>query len=235
MNRQVARNSLKVIAPSEFVKNDIVSFTGIDPSKILVTYESADKIIEKPQKPNVIDNSGSFLLYVGKPFPHKNLERLIKAFVILQKSNPSLQLVLAGKLDANYRRIEDMVKKKEIDDVVFTDFVSEAELKWLYEHCAAYIFPSLSEGFGLPGLEAMVHEAPVVSSNATCLPEVYSDAAAYFDPLDVSDMANKIEQVIADNNLRQKLIENGTKRVKQFSWAKMAQQTLEIYKNYLNS
>jgi glycosyltransferase involved in cell wall biosynthesis len=107
--------------------------------------------------------------------------------------------------------------------------VSEGELRWLYEHCAAYVFPSLSEGFGLPGLEAMVHGAPVVSSNATCLPEVYGDAAHYFDPLNVDDIARKITEVLDNQALRNNLIARGHAQAATYSWRRMAEQTLAVY------
>src|SRR5690606_18434598 len=119
-----------------------------------------------------------------------------QAFALLKEKHPELHLVLAGKKDTLYKRHERYVNKHGIQDVVFTDFVSDGQLRWLYENCTAYAFPSLSEGFGLPGLEAMNQGAPVVASNATSLPEVLGDAAEYFDPLDVDDIAKKISKVI---------------------------------------
>jgi glycosyltransferase involved in cell wall biosynthesis len=97
----------------------------------------------------------------------------------------------------------------------------------------AYIFPSLSEGFGLPGLEAMTHGAPVVSSNATCLPEIYGDAAHYFDPLSVEAMVIAISEVLNDKALRQKLITAGQMQVNKYSWQRMAEQTLDVYRKVL--
>jgi glycosyltransferase involved in cell wall biosynthesis len=120
------------------------------------------------------------------------------------------------------------------EGVVFTDYIPDAQLKWALSNTRAYIFPSLSEGFGLPGLEAMHYGAPLVSSNATCLPEVYGGAAHYFDPTDVNDMAAKIDEVLSDQELRKKLIEKGKIQVKKYSWARMAKETLEVYKKVLN-
>jgi glycosyltransferase involved in cell wall biosynthesis len=171
-------------------------------------------------------------MYVGRPTPHKNLERLIAAYSQLKTEHPELKLVLAGKLDANYRRITAKVSDPGI---IFTDFVSEGQLRWLYEHCAAYAFPSLSEGFGLPGLEAMLHGAPVVSSNATCLPEIYGEAAHYFDPLNVHAMADAINEVLTDKALRQTLITAGARQAQTYSWQRMAEQTLAIYTRALES
>ena len=175
-------------------------------------------------------------MYIGRPTPHKNLERLVQAFRLLQPQYPELKLVLAGKKDTNYRRVEAKVRQQGMENsVVFTDFVSEGQLRWLYENCAAYVFPSLSEGFGLPGLEAMVHGAPVVSSNATCLPEIYGNAAHYFDPLDTQAMADAINEVLNNAALRQELINRGKDQAAKYSWKRMAEQTLAVYEQVLKS
>jgi glycosyltransferase involved in cell wall biosynthesis len=169
-------------------------------------------------------------MYVGRSTPHKNLKSLVDAFIILKKKYPKLMLVLAGKMDANYHSLEAYVTEKRMaDSVVFPGFVTEGELKWLYQNTAAYIFPSLSEGFGLPGLEAMIHGAPVISSNATCLPEIYADGAVYFDPANTFDMASKISNVLSSAGMRGDLIRKGLARANKFSWQRMAKKTLEIY------
>ena len=228
VNKKAAHKSTAIITPTQFVKNDVASFTHVDPEKITVTYESADIINDTPEVVPGLENS-KFLMYVGRPTPHKNLERLIEAYVELKKTHPDLKLVLAGKKDALYEAHEARAQQLGATDIVFTGFVSEGQLRWLYENTAAYVFPSLSEGFGLPGLEAMLHDAPVVSSSATCLPEVYDDAALYFNPLDVSDMTAKIGQVLDDERLARDLAARGRVQAKQYSWTRMAQQTLEAY------
>ena len=174
-------------------------------------------------------------MYVGRPLPHKNLGRLIEAFALLQEKHPELYLVLAGKKDAAYEQHERAINERGIRNVVFTDFIDDAQLRWLYENCRAYVFPSLSEGFGLPALEAMLHGAPVVSSNATSLPQVCGDAAHFFDPLSVEDMVAKIDDVLSDDKLRKDLIARGKNQVKKFSWERMARQTLEVYEKALTS
>jgi glycosyltransferase involved in cell wall biosynthesis len=102
------------------------------------------------------------------------------------------------------------------------------------ENTQAYIWASLSEGFGLPPLEAMHYGAPVVSSDATCMPEVLGNAAHYFNPTDVNDMSEKIIDVLSSPKLRQSLIEKGKNQVKKYSWKRMAEQTLEVYKQVLD-
>ena len=223
-----AHKSKVIFTGSNFVKEDLIKYSKIKPAKIVVTYEAAD-YIKEGSKPIKSLAGKQFLMYVGRPMPHKNLWRLIEAFDSLKGVHPELQLVLAGQTDKNYSDIERRVSSNGIDDVHFTGYISEGELKWLYENCQAYIFPSLSEGFGLPGLEAMAHGAPVVSSNATCLPEIYGDAAHYFDPKDKQSIASAINDVLVDKGLRDRLVKAGREQVKKYSWKRMAEQTLEQY------
>lgn len=232
VNHIAARKSSTIITGTEFTKDDFAKFTRTNSRKITVIYEAADKIKDDPEPiGELIDKQ--FIMYVGRPLPHKNLPRLIDAFEQLRQQYPALRLVLAGKRDKLYKAIKKDVRQRGLQNIIFTAFVSEGQLRWLYEHTAAYVFPSLSEGFGLPGLEAMAHGAPVVSSNASCLPEVYSDAAEYFDPLSTQDMASAINKVLADEDVRKKLIANGKKQASKYSWQKTAEQTLEVYKEIL--
>lgn len=233
LNKFVGRKSKLLITPSEFVKDDFAKFARINSRKITVTHESADKITDKAEPIEALQDK-QFIMYIGRPQPHKNLGRLLDAFEQLRQTHPHLRLVLAGKKDALYYQHEKAAAARGIKNVIFTGFVSEGQLRWLYEQCAAYVFPSLSEGFGLPGLEAMVHGAPVVSSDATCLPEIYQDGALYFDPLNVDDMAEKIEQMISDKKLQQTYISRGAKVAKQYSWQRMARQTLEVFEQALD-
>lgn len=228
LNKRVAHKSTAIITYSAYVRDDVAHFATVPSKKCTVIPLGADKITKKSvvYKPA---QAKSFLLYVGRPLPHKNLENLIYAQQKLVADRPEVWLVLAGKKDANYARHERLVVERGIKNVLFTGYVSEGELRWLYEHCAAYVFPSLSEGFGLPGLEAMVHGAPVVSSNATCLPEVYGDAAHYFDPLNVDDIARKITEVLDNQALRNNLIARGHAQAATYSWRRMAEQTLAVY------
>lgn len=237
VNLYVPHKSTLLITPTNFVKQDIAQFAHVNPDKITTTYEAADPLPHSPEKLSFSSNlkKSNFIMYLGRPLPHKNLWRLVQAYALLKKTHPDLKLVLAGKKDDMYGLIEDKAKRADIGGITFTGFVSDNELRWLYEHCAAYIFPSLSEGFGLPALEAMMHGAPVVSSNATCLPEVYGDAAVYFDPLNIEDMSTKIAAVIDDEELRQSLIKKGHKQAASYSWERMAQQTLDVFNRALDA
>lgn len=235
VNWYVPHKNKYIIVPTEFVKKDVIAFSHVRAKKVVVTYESADEI-EAPIEPIKSLQSKQFILYIGRPQPHKNLKRLIEAFAIVKNKNPDLLLVLAGRRDKLYDSYIDLAKSLGVESsVVFTGYVSEGQLKWLYRGCKAYVVPSLSEGFGLPGLEAMLHGAPVVSSNATCLPEVYGDAAWYCDPLDIHDIARCINEVLANADLRNQLVLRGRKQANKYSWLHMAKQTLEVYEKALGN
>lgn len=233
LNKRVARKSKLLITPTEFVRQDVAAYTGVDPAKITVTYESADKITDPPMPITALKGK-RYLLYVGRPAANKNLNRLVDAFAILKKDNPDLALVMAGKLNPEYQKLRDYARAKVGRGILFTGFVSEGQLRWLYENSSVYVFPSLSEGFGLPGLEAMQYGLPVASSNATCLPEVYKDAAHYFNPFSAKHMAAKVQQVLADPKLANTLRKNGQKTLRLYSWQRMAKQTLDVFNQALD-
>jgi len=225
------KRAIKIITVSEFVKNEIIRYYKVSPNTITVTYE-ASSMTQNIQNSNFkIQNS--YLLYVGNVYPHKNLERLLSAFkLVLSNIQYPIQLVLVGKIDYFYKRLQKLVKKLKIEDkVIFTGEVTDQELANLYQNALAYICPSLMEGFGLPGLEAMAHNCPVVSSNAGPLPEIYDKAALYFDPKSVEDIAEKIKKIIIEPDLREKLKKIGLEQVKKYSWEKCAEKTLNIYKS----
>lgn len=219
--------------PTEYVADAVNKRFLHTNRKTVVTLEASEPPLKAEAKaPETVPSN--FLLYVGSAFPHKNLRRLVLSFIQLKEKYPDLQLVLAGKREYHAKQLKKWVKKQpHSGGVVFTGFVDDAELKWLYQNAEAYIFPSLSEGFGLPGLEAMVHGCPVVSSNATCLPEVYGDAAEYFDPENVDDMTRAISKVLKNDKRRKELIAEGKKQANKYSWERMAKQTLEIYQQVL--
>jgi glycosyltransferase involved in cell wall biosynthesis len=234
LNKIVGKKSTKLITPTEFVKEDFARFGNINMRDITVTHEAADKIEDAAEPVEELEDK-DFIMYVGRPQPHKNLDRLVDAFQKLQENNPELRLVFVGKKDLLYQRLRLLVKKRGLENVLFTGFVSEGQLRWLYEHTKVYVFPSLSEGFGLPGLEAMVHGAPVASSNATCLPEVYQDGALYFDPKNTDEMAETIQKLLTSQKLRESQVAKGRTVAKSYSWRRMAEQTLAVFDEALNS
>jgi glycosyltransferase involved in cell wall biosynthesis len=234
MVKSALEKSSQIIVPSKYVQKELVYLSRNSAPPITVTYESADRLGADAVAPRKT-LSAPFILYVGRAQKHKNLDRLVDAFKKIQETSRDIEFVFVGKKDTAYLRLEKYIKTRGIEHVRLTGFVSDEELRWYYENAEAYVFPSLSEGFGLPALEAMVHGCPVVSSNATCLPEIYGDAAHYFDPEDVDDMAAKINDVLGNKKLRDSLIKKGHEQVKKYSWRKMAEQTLAVYNKALKN
>lgn len=228
------RRSRQLIVPTQFVADDINKYHLFTNRKTTVALEAAEPPLQgKAKEPD--NPPEDFIMYTGSAFPHKNLDRFITAFALLKERWPELKLVLVGKREYHSKKLQKWAKKQPyFEDIIFTGFIPDEELKWYYQNARAYVFPSLNEGFGLPGLEAMVHGCPVVSSNAACLPEVNGDAAEYFNPEDIQGMAAAIDKVISSESLRKKLIEAGYKNAKRFSWSKFAQIHLDIFKGILN-
>lgn len=229
---KVAKDSDAIIAISKYTEKELLEFfPDINPDKIHLIYEASD-VSNIPPKKYYLPFS-KYILYVGQQSDYKNIKRLGDAHHLLSTKYPTLGLVLVGKKNAAALANEKYFKERGYNNILFTGFVEDNELNWLYSNAQAYIFPSLMEGFGLPGLEAMGHGTPVVSSNATCLPEIYGQAAHYFDPHDTSDMAEAIEQVLTDDHIRTRLAKAGYKQIKKYSWKKQAQETHKLYEKVL--
>lgn len=229
------KKSKAIITISNYVKDDLEKNYKFTKGKTTNTYCASEPPLKvAAQVPKFIDGKTPFLLYVGTAFPHKNLSALVDALPIILVTNPDIKLVLVGKKEQYYDKLDSYLAGLSFKDhIITTGFVSDEILMWLYQNCAAYVFPSFSEGFGLPGLEAMAHGAPVVSSNATCLPEVYGNAALYFDPNNVQDLAQKVKLVLNDPVVRKKLVADGYEQLKKYSWQRMAKQTLAVYNRVL--
>jgi glycosyltransferase involved in cell wall biosynthesis len=228
-----ARRARRLIAVSEHTRDAVVRRLRVDPARTAVTYEAADAPAVEPD-PATLERYGldrPYLLYVGSAYPYKNLARLIEGFARL---GGGYRLVLAGDQEGFGPALREHAEAAGVAGrVVFTGPVSEAELAALYRGALAYAFVSLSEGFGLPGLEAMAAGVPVIAATAGSLPEVYGDAAHYCDPLDVQSIATALAEVASDERLRNGLVARGRKRVGEFSWARTAEQTLTVYREAL--
>lgn len=237
--RSAAKRAKHIFATSEFTKQDIVDTLKVSPEKITVTYQAPFKNSEFR-----IRNSESLLqkfnldtpyvLYVGNAYPHKNLEQLIDAWKIIEEEHPEYTLVLAGKDSSFYERVRQHAKDRQCNNVIFTGYVSDEELQALYTNAHLYVFPSLYEGFGLPPLEAMTHGVPVVSSNASCMPEVLGSAALYFDPQSKEDMARVLREGIRNEEIRYTLGQNAKHEVKKYSWRQLAEHTHSAYMRALS-
>ena len=229
-----AQRARRLIAVSEHTRETLVRRLGIDSARTAVTYEAAGTTAALEPDSTVLQRHGldsPFFLYVGSAYPYKNRARLIEAFARL---GGGYRLVLAGDQEHFGASLEEHAAAAGLADrVMFTGPVSEAELAALYSGALAYTFVSLSEGFGLPGLEAMAAGVPVIAATTGSLPEIYEDAARYCDPLDVESIATALADVASDQQLRDDLVARGRKRVREFSWRRTAEQTLTVYREAL--
>lgn len=224
--KKACQDATKIIAVSGTTKKDIIKKFKVSGDKINVIYEAADDQVFSGHDYALSDPPQ--ILYVGQFRRHKNIKGLIEAFKILRKELPC-KLVLLGKkenLDIDISSVKN--------DILMPGFVSDEDLKIWYKTASVFAMPSFYEGFGLPGLEAMMAETPVVASKAGSLPEIYQDAALYFDPFNSKDIAVKIKEVITNKNLHDKLIQNGLRISRVYSWTKTAEETLELYKQLEN-
>lgn len=227
----LAHKSRFIITPSDFTRQEYLKRYRISSKKVITTHLAADTDSHTPEKMDLPYKK--FIMYVGQQSDYKNIHRLVQAHQQLLRVQPDLGLILVGGINDMAILNQAWVEKNNYQNVLFTGYISDEKLAWLYQHTAAYVFPSLMEGFGLPGLEAMSQGAPVVSSNTTSLPEVYGEAAHYFDPMSVDDMANKISDVMNDEGLRATLVKTGFGRIKNYSWKKTARQTYQVYMEVL--
>ena len=228
--------SKKIIVPSNFVKEDLIANCKVNPSKIAVTYEAVEEeYLQKTHHSQLITHHN--LIYVGNAYPHKNLPMLLNAFKRLITRNLSLitKLIIVSPRDIFAQRLVTEIKKRNLQDKVeLLGWQNSADLVKLFAKSTAYVSPSLSEGFGIPGLNAMAANIPVICSDIPTFREIYSDAAVYFNPKDPNDIAKKIQKVLSDNKQKSDLVKKGREQVKKYSWLKMAKQTLEIYKSVLS-
>ncbi len=230
------RRSRLIFTPSRYWRKKLISDFGLDPDKVIVTYEAVDpeffRLIQQQSSVNLIPTvpQEPFLIYTGSVYPHKNIERLLLAL----KKIPQLKLAVACSRSVFLDRVTHLVARLGLGSrVVFLGFVADQKLVALYRRALALVQPSLMEGFGLTGLEAMAVGCPVLAARASCLPEIYGPAALYFNPLDPEDIAKKIKRILTDEQLRKKLIKLGGVQVKKYSWHKTAQKTLIGYQKAL--
>ena len=242
--KRACQNAAEIIAITEATKRDIVQMLAIDPNKITVIYESVaerykpinnqDKLAEFQRRFGI---SKPYILYVGQWRQHKNVVRMIRAFHLLRRRyNLDYQLVLVGKIDQKCPEVLTTIKQLDLKaEVILTGYVPDADLPYIYNGADLFIFPSLYEGFGLPPLEAMACGTPVVSSRASCMPEVLGEAAHYFNPESVEDMVRAIAEVAKNYSLKQQLRAAGFKQVKKYSFDQMATETLKVYRRILDN
>lgn len=238
--RASARMSDCVITDSAFSKRDLVETFRLPHSKIFVVHLGYDKEIFNDSEPDLeaqqklfqkIGLTKPFIFHHGTIQPRKNLARLIEAFRLLTSRNPylDLDLVLAGSLGWMFQDVLLAAENRSRRGrVILPGALSDEEIAMMVKGSSLVVVPSLYEGFCLPMIEAMACGVPTIASNTSCLPEVSGGVLRYFDPLSVENMADSIEQVLEDAELRRQLGQEGQKRAEGFSWEKCARETLDL-------
>ncbi len=237
--------SFRVIVPSNEVFRDfksvypeipdkkfVVATEGIDPELMNIKMENSKEVLEKYgiKKP--------FLLYLSSMYEHKNVPRLLEAFkMLLEKYKFDGSLVLVGKRDKFSERIQKLAEEMGLGDRVLMPgmdtFVSDAETVALRKEAEAYVFPALKEGFSLTPLEAQFYGLACVISDIACHKEVYEDSVLYFDPYNVEDIAQKINEILTNENLKKEIVKKGFERTKIYNWTHTAEKTLEVFNQAL--
>lgn len=230
--RWAVKLSRKIIVPSKNVKNLLLEKFSLPSEKIVPVYEAAELTKEIDTRKIVLPEK--FGLYVGNAYPHKNLDTLLKAWKDVYRQT-GFKLVLVCGRSAFSKKYEQIISRENAAEYIsFLGYLEEGQLKYTHQKAGVYVFPTLMEGFGIPGLDAMAMGIPVVCSDIDVLHEIYGSAASYFRPQDTSDIAAKVITVIRDKEIRRKLIKNGQVQVKKYSWEKMAGETLKIYESCLS-
>jgi len=245
LTRRVLRRAVRVIAVSQFTRNEIEKLFAIPDARIEVVYNAIDErflhghataadreLIAQRYLVNY-----PFLLYAGAIRPHKNVVRIIEAFSALkselqkEQQFPDLKLIIIGDDLSSHPRLRRTVVRSGVqNDVRFLGFVPIEVLRIFYDVAKIFVFPSLYEGFGLPPLEAMAHGTPVVASNTSSLPEVVGNAALLVNPENVFEIRRGLQRALLDPALRERMKQRGYEQAQRFSWTTSVSRILEIYR-----
>jgi glycosyltransferase involved in cell wall biosynthesis len=236
------RRSTRVIAISQSTKADIVGLLGIPSDKIVVTYIGVDhKFFRVQRNRTQLEDSlkdfglnPGYILYVGKLEPRKNLVRLIRAYDQSKNTIGKRKLVLCGSKGWGYTEIYSIVERLGLrDQVIFTGYVPDKSLPIIYNGADVFVYPSLYEGFGIPVLEAMACGVPAITSNLSSLPEVVGNAGVLVDPYSTDAIGEALIDLLRHDDRRSELSELGLYRAKEFTWERMARETLRVYQQCL--
>jgi glycosyltransferase involved in cell wall biosynthesis len=226
---------------SEHARSEIIEHLGFDAARVFNIDGSVNDVFFPDLGRDKIEVIGAerYILYTGGADPRKNLKRLISAYSALPPPiRNQHRLVFAGNVPTGeLMGLTEHARQLGLDpqSIVFTGYVSDVTLRQLYSNCTLFVFPSYHEGLGLPVLEAMKCDAPVLVANATSLPELVVLEEAMFDPFDVVDISSKITRVLSDEGLRDRLILNSRMRSPEFSWEKTGRLALAAIESFPTS
>jgi glycosyltransferase involved in cell wall biosynthesis len=222
-----------IICISESTKSDLINVFNIDEKKISVTHLGVSSLVTTLDRYSLVKkHHNPYILYVGNRWGHKNFNRLIKAFASSKNLVKDFDVVSFGGNKFNDNELA-LFNKLGLKDKVFHYVGDDMCLSEFYNQANIFVYPSLYEGFGLPPLEAMVNNCAVASSNTSSMPEVIGNAGEFFDPYDLDDIKQAIENVVYSNKRTNELLSFGIKRASEFTWEKCAEETLNVYKKYL--
>lgn len=237
--RRTAQRAVRIATVSEYSRQDLLRTYHLPPEKVAVTYNGVDSHFTAKTGPNETADvrqrfgiSRDYLLAVGSLQPRKNLVRLIRAYAKLRTENQNFspQLVIVGrKLWLADEIFAEVRRQTWAEDVILTGYASDEDLPKLYRQAAAFVYPSLFEGFGLPPVEAMACGTPVITSDVSSLPEITGEAALLVDPLDQAAIESALLEILNDQSLRARLKEQGIEQAKKFTWRAAAERTLQLY------
>ncbi|NTW27270.1 MAG: glycosyltransferase family 4 protein [Candidatus Moranbacteria bacterium] len=232
----------KIVGVSQFTRDEIIKYYKVSPEKVDWIYNSIGEEfltddISQEQLLNVkakYQLPAKFILYLGTLQPRKNVSHLVEAFARIKDRLEGTKLVICGNLSAHNAdaQIRKMVAKHHLEnDVIFPGFIAEQDKAAIFKLAHVFAFPSLYEGFGIPPLEAMSQNVPVLCSDIPSLKEIAGAGALFFDPASLDDFSKKLYDISMDNDLRNELIRLGKERISFFSWKKSAIKMLAIYEN----
>lgn len=243
---KAAKKAPFIITITEYTRDRISHFTGIDRQKIKAIHLAPKKMaVAEPEHgytPTFNIPTSKFILHVGTLEKRKNLVRLIEAFNLLRLlGHQDYSLILVGqpspKSDMDDSgAIHEVIERLGLRNFVLTPgYASDQDLAYFYKYAEIYAFPSINEGFGVPVLEAFHHRLPVIVADNTCLPEVGGDAVLCFDPFNVEDISKKMSTLIGNDELRSELIRKGSERLKLFSWEKNTEELIKTFRAAINN
>jgi len=231
--RFAVKHAKTIIVPSATTKDDLIKYYKADPQKIHVIplgYKSVKRTDEKFRASRLKYyslESKKYFLFIGRVETKKNIQALIKAFQQISKESPNIKLVLAGKTGVGG---DEILKSAKNEKIVATGYITDADKEALLKNCLCFVFPSLFEGFGLPLLEAMDTNVPIIASKIPTSYEIAKQNALFFKPFDVDALAHFMKIVITDEDMRKKMTSNHAETLKKYSWKKCGKETLYLLK-----
>jgi glycosyltransferase involved in cell wall biosynthesis len=233
-----------VIAVSNFGKEEIIKYYEVDKKKVYTIYNGGSedfKVLDKRESQILINVrygiESPFILDISRLEPHKNVQSLVKSYIVLRdKYSVKHKLVIVGNKANCFEEIFKIVKNSNYEkDIMFVDYVKTEDLNTLYSASDLFVFPSLNEGFGLPIVESMASGTPVVTSDVTSIPEVSGGATRLINPLNIENMAKEINEVLSNQDEYKDLSRKGIIRSRDFTWHKTAEDTMKLYLELLDS